>query len=341
MAKARDSKRVAAKKKIASGKIDATTTLPQGIMDCRSMWLKYIVQRNNGSTGQTDSGLQHEASQLWDRLTDSLLGTALNEKFFASLNFPEKNRLSGAALRGAQDRARLVLALQLGAFQDQGVDRNEEFSLVILPRELAQRAADDLLRLSGGEVAPIFRPMPLKSYKDTPTIRAIRHRLLQCCHFLYGAGDTMTIARGRVAEAAGVDPQVVGSWQKAAKETSRGPDLLLQLAEFRGGFSVGSSPHEIVRRMTLKFKEPNDLQHWWVSADTGEPWPGGSVDGSALKAIGLEYKAAIKKQKDATARQSRQRSTSTRSSERMKTKKKRSKCKQSYRIDQSPNANEA
>jgi hypothetical protein len=241
-----------------------------------------------------------DAIKKWWELTRDLMGWALAAT-------------TGASAKGWHPPAdNLAPRYRLIAYLREATDRaaaGDTYVIAALSKEMALKTILALQKLEYGEVYSILEPAKRKSYKDDWTIRRFRFRILYACHYCYGSGLSMAIARQRVSEFVGEHAENLRNWDRAfgAEANALGADIYenyhLKLTEYQiaGAAANGVAVEDASRRLNLFLVGSwNEARLWDLYLRRPLRW-----DDKYLEQLGRDYQDALKEQKKRARRRKR------------------------------------
>jgi len=147
----------------------------------------------------------------WRRLSHELVGWALAARTHAhSKNWCEPNHN-----RPASHARRSQLLLQLKEAIRESFDSDSDYVIVALPKEITLEVQMALNKLSYGEVDSILEPAKRKNYRGGYTIPRFRKRIVLACHYCFGSGLSMAMARKRIADIVGEQFETLRNWERS------------------------------------------------------------------------------------------------------------------------------
>jgi hypothetical protein len=193
-------------------------------------------------------------------------------------------------------RSRLIHQLWDANYQAADSD---SYVIVALPKEIALEVKSALQKLEYGEVDSILEPTKRKNYKDGWTIPEFRIRILRACHYCYGSGLSMAMARRRIADIVGEHFETLRNWDRALQgdKDYRWDMTKCQIA---GAIASGTAVDEAIRRLRLELDEKRLAAVWDHYLRNPPGW-----DDKYLATLGEDYQRALKEQKQLAQRRKR------------------------------------
>jgi hypothetical protein len=168
--------------------------------------------------------------------------------------------------------------------------------IVALPKEIALEAQSALEKLPFGEVDSILEPAKRKNYKSGVTIPLFREQIVSACHYYYGSGLSMAMARRRIADVVGEHFETLRNWDRGLQGHA---DFRWKMVNYQIAGAVENGAAFDVANKRLRFDL--DAKHMW-DFYAREPlgW-----DDQYLAKLGQDYQRALKEQKQLAQRRKR------------------------------------